>query len=431
MRIRESAEDRTSIKESSVDDNGRTAEVDHLQFANRIASLGTETAFAVSAEAAAFAAQGHHVYPFHIGDLNFATPPNIVEASFKAIRDGKTGYCPNAGIPALRDALATDLNASHGLNYSAENVAVQPGGKPVIGKFLLTLMNPGDEVLYPNPGFPIYESQIEFHGGLAVPYGYLEGTNGFEIDLNALEAAITPRTRFLILNDLQNPHGAECSPEEFSRIAELVERHDLTVLCDEAYFDVRYSGRTNSFASIEGMAERTVILYTFSKKFAMTGWRLGAAIGPRRIIDVISTLNVNDESCTNHFVQYGGVEALTGDQSEPGRMLSVLKERRDTALGILREMPGVHCFEPNTTFYLFPNVTEAMRRKGFTDVDDFRRAVLQETGVSMCSRTHFGRPQADEDQQFVRLAYSGIDTDQIAEGLGHLKTYLLRGEGNV
>jgi len=397
------------------------------QFASRISRLGTETAFAVAAEAAAFAAQGRRVFPFHIGDLNFATPGNIVEASLRAIKDGKTGYCPNAGVPALRDALAAELNASHGLHYTAENVAVEPGGKPVIGKFLLALMNPGDEVLYPNPGFPIYESQIEFQGGVAVPYGFLEGDHGFEIDLEAMEAAITPRTRILILNDLQNPLGAECSPHEFSRIAELVERHDLWVLADEAYFDIRYSGRSNSFASIDGMAERTVILYTFSKKFAMTGWRLGAAIGPRSVIAVISTLNVNDESCTTHFVQYGGVEALTGDQSEPRRILTVLQERRDTALAILRETPGIRCYQPNATFYLFPNVTEAMRTKGFSDVDDFRRDVLRATGVSMCSRTHFGRPQPGEAQSFVRLAYSGIETPQIAEGLGLLKNYLTGG----
>ncbi len=183
-------------------------DVARTRIAERIARLGTETAFAVSAEAAAFAAQGHHVYPFHLGDLDIPTPENIVEASFKAIRDGKTGYCPNAGIPALRDALAVDVSASHGIDYVADNVAIEPGGKPVIGKFLLALMNPGDEVLYPNPGFPIYESQVEFHGGVAVPYGYLEGDDGFVLDLEGLASAITPRTRLLIVNDLQNPLGS-------------------------------------------------------------------------------------------------------------------------------------------------------------------------------------------------------------------------------
>jgi aspartate/methionine/tyrosine aminotransferase len=394
------------------------------RLAERIGRLGSETAFAVSAEAAAFAAEGNTVYPFHLGDLNLPTPSNVVEASFKAIREGKTGYCPNAGIPELRAALAEDVNASHTTSYGPGNVAVQPGGKPVIGKFILALMNPGDEVLYPNPGYPIYESQIEFHGGVAVPYGYLEGEDGFVIDLEALEASITPRTRLLMLNDLQNPLGAECSPGELERVAELVARHDLMVLCDEAYFDIRYSGVSSSLTSLEGMAERSVILYTFSKKFAMTGWRLGAAIGPRHVIDVIAKLNVNDESCPNHFIQYGAVEGLLGDQSGPRHILSVLEERRDAAVKLLNETEGISCYTPNATFYLFPNVTGAMERKGFEDVEDFRRALLHETGVSVCSRLHFGRPLAGESEQYVRLAYSGIDTDRIVDGLTRVKEFL-------
>ena len=394
------------------------------RIAKRIARLGTETAFAVSAEAAAFAAEGNHVYPFHLGDMNIPTPQNIVDASFKAIRDGKTGYCANAGIPPLRAAVAANVSASHGVEYAAENVAIEPGGKPVIGKFILTMMNPGDEVLYPNPGYPIYESQIEFHGGVAVPYGYLEGDDGFVIDIDALKASITPRTRLLIVNDLQNPMGAECSPAELARLAELVLEHDLMVLCDEAYFDTRYAGKSASLASLPGIAERSVILYTFSKKFAMTGWRLGAAIGPCEIVDVIAKLNVNDESCPNHFIQYGALEGLTGDQSGPRQIVEVLRERRDAAVGLLNEMPGVRCYKPNATFYLFPNVTGAMQRKGLTDVEDFRRAVLHDTGVSVCSRVHFGRRQPGEREQYVRLAYSGIDTPQIVEGLERLKAYL-------
>jgi len=394
------------------------------RIAARVARLGTETAFAVSAEAAAFAAQGHAVYPFHLGDLDLPTPEIVVDASLRAIRDGKTGYCPNAGIMPLRAALADDVSASHAVRYSAENVAVQPGGKPVIGKFLMTLMDPGDEVLYPSPGFPIYESQIEFQGGVAVPYGFVEGPDGFVIDLDGLEAAVTPHTRLLIVNDLQNPTGAQCSAAERERLAELALRYDLTVLCDEAYFDIRYSGRSVSLASLAGMAERTVILYTFSKKFAMTGWRLGAAIGPRAIIDVIATLNVNDESCANHFVQYGALAGLTGDQSGPRHILEVLRERRDAAHAILCETPGIRCHRPEATFYLFPNVTGAMAHLGLGEVEDFRRLVLRETGVAVCSRVHFGRPLPGERESYVRLAYSGIDTARIVEGLGRLKGYL-------
>ena len=395
-----------------------------MRIANRIELLGTETAFAVSAEAAAFAAQGNKVYPFHLGDMNIITPSNIIEATTRAMKDGKTGYCPNAGVPGLREALAADVSASHGINYTMDNIAVQPGGKPTIGKFFLALMNPGDEVLYPNPGYPIYESQIEFHGGKALPYGYVEGNENFLLDMEAIERQITSRTRLLVLNDLQNPTGAECTMEELERLAELVREHDLYVLCDEAYFDIRYSGKSVSFASLPGMVERCVLLYTFSKKFAMTGWRLGAAIGPKEVIDVITKLNVNDESCSNHFIQYALIEGLTGDQSGSQKILEKLKERRDTAVDILNSIEGVRCFRPEATFYLFPNVTQAMKHKGTDDYNQFRRAILEETGVSVCTRLHFGRVLEGETEYYVRLAYSGIDTSEIEEGLKKLKVYL-------
>ena len=395
-----------------------------MNIAERISRLGTETAFAVSAEAAAFAAEGHKVYPFHLGDLNILTPANVMAAATKAMQDGKTGYCPNAGIPQLRDILAADVSASHGVPYAMENVAIQPGGKPTISKFILALMNPGDEVLYPNPGYPIYESQIEFHGGVAVPYSYIEGQDNFDIDIEMLEKRITPKTKLLILNDLQNPTGAECSTEELQQLAEIVRKHNLCVLCDEAYFDIRYEGKSKSLASLPGMAERCVILYTFSKKFAMTGWRLGAAIGPKEIIDVIAKLNVNDESCSNHFIQYGAVEGLTGDQTEAKQLLRTLNERRDCAVDILNSIEGIHCFRPNATFYLFPNVTGAMQKKGLADYDDFRRTVLHETGVSFCTRRHFGRPLAGEKNFYIRLAYSGIDTSEIKEGLKKFKAFI-------
>jgi aspartate/methionine/tyrosine aminotransferase len=395
-----------------------------MTIAKRIQRLGTETAFAVSAEAAAFAAKGNKVYPFHLGDMNILTPANVMEAAIKAMRDGKTGYCPNAGIPQLREVLAADVSASRGVPYTMENVAIQPGGKPTIGKFILALMNPGDEVLYPNPGYPIYESQIEFNGGIAVPYSYLEGQDNFEIDMDALASKITPKTKLLILNDLQNPTGAECSMAELDKLAALVRKHNLFVLCDEAYFDIRYAGKSTSFASWPGMAERSVILYTFSKKFAMTGWRLGATIGPKEIIEVIAKLNVNDESCPNHFIQYGAIEGLTGDQTEAKQILDTLKERRDAAVDILNSIEGVHCFRPNATFYLFPNVTTAMQNKNLSDYDAFRKKVLTETGVSFCTRLHFGRPLAGEDNFYIRLAYSGIDTAEIKEGLEKFKAFI-------
>jgi aspartate/methionine/tyrosine aminotransferase len=395
-----------------------------MKIAERVARLGTETAFAVSAEAAAFAAQGNKVYPFHLGDLNLKTPANVLAAGIKAMQDGKTNYCANAGVPQLRELLADEISATRNAQYSMENVAIQPGGKPTISKFFLTMMNPGDEVLYPNPGYPIYESQIEFHGGKAVPYTYIEGKNNFDIDTDMLERQITPRTRLLVLNDLQNPTGAECSQAELEKIAELVLKYDLYVLCDEAYFDIRYEGQSKSLVSLPGMVERCVILYTFSKKFVMTGWRLGAAIGPKEIIDVIIKLNVNEESCSNHFVQYAAIEGLAGDQTATRQVLKTLKERRDLTVDLLNDIEGISCIRPNATFYLWPNITGAMKKTGLTNYDDFRRTVLQATGVSFCTRLHFGRPLKGEDNYYIRMAYSGINPDEIREGLGKFKAFI-------
>jgi len=394
-----------------------------MRIADRITRLGTETAFAVGGEAGAFAAQGNRVYPFHLGDMNIPTPSTVVEGAWKAIADGKTGYCPNAGIPELREAIAADVSASHNTTYTMENVVVQPGGKPTIGKFLAAVMNPGDEVLYPNPGYPIYESQIEYLGGVAVPYGYIEVEDNFDLDFDAIEQGISDKTRVLILNDLQNPNGAELSPDQRSRLAEIVRRHDLLVLCDEAYFDMRYKGVSTSFVEEPGMADRSVVLYTFSKKFAMTGWRLGASIGPKEIVDVIAKINVNDESCTTHFIQYGGLAGLQGDQTEVQEILKKLQARRDAAGAGLNAIDGIRCIVPNATFYLFPNVTEVMERKGLTDYEDFRRAALHATGVSFTTRLHFGRELPDEASRYIRFAYSGIDVPDIEESMAIFKNW--------
>ena len=392
--------------------------------AERVARLGTETVFAVSAEAARLAALGRTIYPFHLGDLNIPTAGHIVAAMDGAIADGKTGYCANAGIAPLREALAADVSAARGVTYGADDVSLQPGGKPVIGKFLLAAMDPGDEVLYPNPGFPIYSSFIEFLGGVAVPYGFFQDGDRYTLDLDALERAVTPRTRILILNDLHNPTAAECTPGELQRIAELALEHDLLVLSDEAYFDVRFGGTSNSIVSLPGMQERTVILYTFSKKYAMTGWRVGAAVGPRPIVDIITQLNVNVESCVNHFVQYGALAALTGDPAGPAEMMARLEGRRDAALRLLNAMPGVTCPTPEATFYLYPDVTEAVRLTGCAGHEDFRRLLLDRTGVSFCTRQHFGRALPGETSYHLRLAYSGVTTAQIDEGLGLMKDFL-------
>ncbi len=394
--------------------------------ADRVKRLGVETAFVVAGQAAAHAAAGNRVFPFHLGDLNLPTPPNIIESAYRALKNGKTGYTANVGIPELRQTLAKELNRTRGTSYSKENVAIQPGGKPVISKFLLTLMNPGDEVLYPNPGFPIYESQIQFHGGIAVPYGTVVGDGNFTFDIDGLEAAITEKTKLLIVNDLHNPTSAECSADDRRRIAELAVKHDLLVLLDEAYFDIHYDGESTSIVSEPGMEERSVILYTFSKRFAMTGWRLGAALGPEELITIIGKLNVNDESCSNHFVQWAAMDAITGDQQHVHNILDVLKKRRDRCVDLLNDIEGISCFRPNATFYLWPDVTRAMTNKGFSSYQEFIGDILQHTGVSMCARSHFGTPLPGETNYYLRLAYSGIDLEAIEEGLARLKGYLER-----
>lgn len=395
-----------------------------MKLAERIANLGTETAFAVSLAANEWASKGNKIYPFHLGDLNIPTPPHIVEAMNKAIKDGKTGYCPAAGIPQLREALAQDVSERRGLNYSLENVIVQPGGKPVITKFIQSLMNPGDEVLYPNPGYPIYESQIEYFGGIAKPYRYFPSKSGFSIDIEQIKSLITPKTKAIVYNDLQNPNGAESTDEERAALAKIAIDHNLLVLSDEAYFEMRFSGKSKSIAQLPGMQERTVILYTFSKKFAMTGWRLGAAIAPKEVAATISKLNTNDESCTTHFVQYGGVEAVKGDQSFLPPMLNTLKQRRDTALSLLRQIDGITVHQPEAGFYLFPEVSGLLKRKGMSDVTQLMQDSLHQTGVSFCTRLHFGRPQPNEELQYIRLAFSGINEADISEGLSKFRDWL-------
>ena len=388
-----------------------------MELAHRLGRLGTETAFAVAATAADWASRGNEVLPFHLGDLNLPTPSNVSEAMRRAVAEGRTGYCPNAGIPLLREALADSIGAQRRVLLRPENVAIQPGGKPVIGKFLRSVMNPGEEVLYPNPGFPIYESQIEFNDGIAVPYRYIDTGHGFQIDLEYLAGQISSRTKALILNDQQNPLAAEMTDTERTALADLAIKHNLWVLADEAYFDIRYAGESKSIVSLPGMQERTVILYTFSKKYAMTGWRLGAAIGPAAIIDRIARLNTNEESCTTQFVQWAGVEAICGDQSGAQEILATLRCRRDVAIAQIKSIPGMRVHTPDSAFYIFPEVSLAMASTGHTDVTEFALDALHNTGVSFCTRRHFGRQFEQEKGKYIRLAYSGIDEAEIKQGL--------------
>ena len=394
-----------------------------MKYSNQLQNLGTETAFAVSSQAKEWASQGNKVYPFHLGDINLPTPENIVEATVKSIKDGYTGYCPSEGIFPLREALANDVGYKRGVEYGPGNVAVQPGGKPTIGKFISAIMDPGDEILYPNPGYPIYESQIEYQGGRAVPYSYVQTESGFDIDIEKLKESINEKTVAIIYNNYQNPMSAESSDKEMQDIAEIAIENDLWVLSDEAYFEIIYEGEAKSIVSIPGMKERTVILYTFSKKFAMTGWRVGGSIGPEEIIKRIAKFNVNAESCTTHFIQNAMVEALNGDQSGSIEILKTLKERRDEAVKGLNAIDGIDILTPRTTFYLFPNVTKVLKRKNMNSVEELQNGALRHANVSFCTRDHFGRAQDNETDSYIRLAYSGISSIDIAEGLNALKNY--------
>ena len=387
--------------------------------------LGTETAFAVSKEAKTMSEKGHKIYPFHLGDINIKTPESIRKATLKYMNDDKNGYCPSEGVTELREVLAHDIGIKRRVNYEIENVVIQPGGKPTIWKFLASVMNKGDEVLFPNPGYPIYESQIRYQGGVPVPYGYIETHSGFKIDIDKLSTSITPNTTALIYNNYQNPLSASSSKEEIEFIAKLCIENDLWVLSDDAYYEIRYSDIPPlSIVNIPGMKERTVILYTFSKRFAMTGWRIGASIGPSNIIKQITRLNINDESCTNHFIQCALADSLGDIDTEAKAILSRLKERRDISVEYLNSIRGITLSSPDSTFYLYVNVSNVMSDKGYDDIEKFRIDVLRITGVSFCTRNHFGTAQENENKNYIRLAYSGINKNDIKEGMTKFKNWI-------
>jgi aspartate/methionine/tyrosine aminotransferase len=395
-----------------------------MNVAKRMDLLGSETAFAVSAEAAKLAQTGTKIYPFHLGDINLPTPISVVSGAKEAIRSGKTGYCPAPGIPELREALAIDVGNSRGINYNIENVSIQPGGKPSIGKYVAAMMEKGDVVLYPNPGYPIYESQIEFYGGIAHPYGYLDNPSGLELDFEAIEKGIRKGAKHIFYNNYNNPTGASSSNTEMERLANLVIQNDMFLISDDAYFDTLFEGTPRSIASLPGMKERTLTMYTFSKKFAMTGWRLGGAIGPSKIIEQITRLNVNMESCTTHFIQYAGIAGLRAPKKETQDILDKLRIRRDIMVETMNSIEGVEAHSPEAGFYVFPKITNLMKRIGFEDVEEFRKTVLRDTGISFCGRHHFGRPLENESDSYIRLAFSGIGKDDLKEGMNLFQNWI-------
>jgi aspartate/methionine/tyrosine aminotransferase len=376
--------------------------------------LGTETAFEVLARAKALEAQGKNIVHLEIGEPDFATPAHIVEAGCAALRDGYTHYTPAPGIPELREAIAADASARRGIQFAPDEVVVTPGGKPIMFYSILALVDEGDEVIYPNPGFPIYESMIDFAGGVSIP-AQIEEQRGFSLDVDRLCASIGPRTRMVILNSPHNPTGGVLPRRDLERIAETVLKHpDLYVLSDEIYSRMLYEGEHTSIASLPGMRERTIVLDGFSKIYAMTGWRLGYGLFPREMVPYITRLMTNSNSCTAAFTQKAGVAALTGSQEPSEAMVREFKVRRDHIVSGLKQIPGVSCRMPQGAFYAFPNITgTGLNSRAVADL------LLNEAGVAALSGTAFG----SFGEGYIRLSYAN-SIEQIEEALRRMKAAL-------
>jgi aspartate/methionine/tyrosine aminotransferase len=358
--------------------------------------LGTETAFEVLARARALEAQGRKVVHLEIGEPDFDTPRFIRAAAAKALEEGFTHYGPSAGLPEFRKVIAERWKAERGIPCDADNVVVTPGAKPIMFFAMLALLEEGDEVLYPNPGFPIYESVANFLNARAVPL-HLREENEFDLDLHELETKITGRTKLLVLNSPHNPTGAVLKPETVEGIAALARKHRFYILADEIYAYMQYEGRHLSIASLPGMAERTIVLDGFSKTYAMTGWRLGFGIMQKELAVHVARLMTNSNSCTATFVQKAGQAALQGPQDEVKAMVEEFRKRRDTIVKGLNTLPGVHCFKPRGAFYVFPNITGT----GFESAE-LANLLLNEAGVACLSGTAFGA----HGEGFLRLSYA-------------------------
>jgi aspartate/methionine/tyrosine aminotransferase len=368
-----------------------------MQIAHRMQRLGTETAFEVLVKARALEAQGKHVVHLEIGEPDFDTPVNIKTAAKKALDDGFTHYGPAPGLPDLRATVAAHISTRLGRTVAADEVVVTPGGKPIMFFTILACVNEGDEVITPNPGFPIYESVISFLGAKPVPLPLREERQ-FRFDVEELRRLITPKTRMLILNTPQNPTGGILTRDDLRRIAELAVERDLLVLSDEIYSRIVYDGFEHvSIATFPGMTERTVLLDGFSKTYAMTGWRLGYGVMPAHLAKLVAQLQINSNSCTASFTQMAGVEALRGPQTEVDRMVAEFRRRRDVIVEGLNAIPGFTCHKPLGAFYVFPNIRGTGRTAKF--LADY---LLNEAGVACLSGTAFG----EHGEGYLRFSYA-------------------------
>jgi aspartate/methionine/tyrosine aminotransferase len=392
----------------------------------RAQSLGTENAFIVLAEVNKLLREGRDIVSFCIGQPDFHTPVHVQDAAVKAIREGKHGYTPSAGIAELRQAVADEISRTRGIAVNPDDVVIAAGAKPFIGYTILSVTDygAGDEVIYPVPGFPIYESQIKASGAVGVPI-FLREARNFSLDPNELAALITPKTRLLILNSPQNPTGGVIPKKELAAIAEVLRSHpQVWVYADEVYGRLIYDGEFHSIATEPGMQERTIIADGLSKTYAMTGWRLGY-MANRQLAPFFTTWITNTESCASQITQWAGVEALLGPQDDADRMREIFQQRRDLVVSLLNDIPGVTCQSPGGAFYAWPNVTEACRITGCRDSEEFRQRLLNEAGVAVLADIHFG-PRAEGEGQHIRLSYAASD-QAIREGVGRIKAFVEKG----
>jgi aspartate/methionine/tyrosine aminotransferase len=380
-----------------------------------MARLGTETAFEVLVRARALEAQGRSMIHLEIGEPDFETPAHIREAAARALAAGATHYGPSAGIPELREAVAQDSTRRRGVRATPAMVVITPGAKPILFFSVLALVDAGDEVLYPDPGFPIYESMIRYAGGAPVPVRLL-AERGFALDVDQLVSRIGPRTRLIILNSPHNPSGGVVPASDLRAIAEAAVKHGVPVLSDEIYSRILYEGRHESIASLPGMEPLAIVLDGFSKTYAMTGWRLGYGVMPEKLAQAVAKLQTNSTSCTATFTQLAGVAALTGDQSPVERMVAEFRRRRDAIVNGLRGVPGFACAQPAGAFYAFPDITGT----GYAS-RELADLLLDEAGVACLSGTSFGQL----GEGYLRFSYAN-SLENIEEALRRIAALLSR-----
>jgi aspartate/methionine/tyrosine aminotransferase len=381
-----------------------------MQFAERMNRLGTESAFDVLAKAKQLEAKGRKIIHLEIGQPDFQTPINICEAAFRAMKDGYTGYGPAAGLLELREVVAEHISTTRSIEVHPDAVVVTPGAKPIIFFTLLALVNEGDEVIYPDPGFPIYESVINFVGAKGIPLALREEVD-FRFHIDDLVKAISNRTRLLILNSPQNPTGGLLNKEELEAIVELANKHDFYILSDEIYSRILYEGNHESIIHFPGMQERTILLDGHSKTYSMTGWRLGYGVFPKPLVEKIVRLMINSNSCTCSFIQMAGIEALKGQQDFVAQMVAEFKRRRDAVVDGLNAITGITCLKPSGAFYVFPNVKQIpLSCEALADY------LLEEAGVALLAGTAFGK----FGDGYLRISYAN-SLENIQEALERIQ----------